>query len=149
MLHEHLAHMGRRGDTQLAHVTKGEMALLKALGGSGTRNPKTGLPEFYDASYDGGQEGSGQTDGNIGGGGLGLSEGPSGYMSPGEMDQTLANEQSKNVQTPDYSSNERGSYTSPGEVDQQLANEQASGVKTPDYSSNERGGFFNFDGNRH
>ena len=42
-----LAAMGRRGDTQLAHITRQEMLLLKRAGGSGTRNPMTGLIEFY------------------------------------------------------------------------------------------------------
>lgn len=39
---------GRKGDTILAHINPREAALLKARGGSGTRNPATGLPEFYD-----------------------------------------------------------------------------------------------------
>lgn len=39
---------GRRGDTELAHVNKREAALLKDAGGSGTINPSTGMPEFYD-----------------------------------------------------------------------------------------------------
>lgn len=30
----------------LAHVNPQEAALLKALGGSGTKNPYTGLPEY-------------------------------------------------------------------------------------------------------
>ena len=41
-----LSDMGRRGDTQLVHVTKEEVELLKKIG-SGTRNPETGLLEFY------------------------------------------------------------------------------------------------------
>ena len=40
-----LSDMGRRGDTQLVHVTKEEVELLKKIG-SGTRNPNTGLLEF-------------------------------------------------------------------------------------------------------
>jgi len=40
-----LSDMGRRGDTQLVHVTKEEVELLKKIG-SGTRNPETGLLEF-------------------------------------------------------------------------------------------------------
>ena len=39
---------GRRGDTMLAHITPREAAILKARGGSGSINPDTGLPEFYD-----------------------------------------------------------------------------------------------------
>jgi hypothetical protein len=42
-----VAKLGRFGDTQLAHVTPEEANLLKALGGSGTINPYTGLPENF------------------------------------------------------------------------------------------------------
>jgi hypothetical protein len=42
-----LASLGRNGDTRLAHVTPGEEALLKRLGGSGTINPYTGQPEYF------------------------------------------------------------------------------------------------------
>jgi len=42
-----LAKKGRNGDTQLAHITKDEAQLLRAMGGSGTINPETGLPEFF------------------------------------------------------------------------------------------------------
>jgi len=38
---------GRYGDTVLAHVNPQEMAMLRARGGSGTINPKTGLHEFF------------------------------------------------------------------------------------------------------
>jgi hypothetical protein len=38
---------GQRGDTQLAHVNQWEEELLKRLGGAGTRNPHTGLKQFY------------------------------------------------------------------------------------------------------
>ena len=37
---------GRHGDTMLAHITPREAAMLKAMGGAGTINPETGLPEF-------------------------------------------------------------------------------------------------------
>lgn len=43
---------GNRGDTELAHVNRREKALLKALGGSGTINRKTGLRQFN--GYEGG-----------------------------------------------------------------------------------------------
>lgn len=43
-----LASQGRDGDTMLAHINPREAAMLKAAGGSGTTNPKTGLPEFSD-----------------------------------------------------------------------------------------------------
>ena len=39
--------LGRFGDTQLAHVTPEESAMLKAMGGSGTINPYTGLQENW------------------------------------------------------------------------------------------------------
>ncbi len=42
-----LAARGQRGDTELAHVNPFEAMLLKALGGAGTRNPRTGLKQFY------------------------------------------------------------------------------------------------------
>ena len=38
---------GRGGDTMLAHITPDEAEILKMLGGAGTINSKTGLPEFY------------------------------------------------------------------------------------------------------
>lgn len=42
-----LASKGRYGDTMLAHINPREAAILKVLGGAGTRNPRTGLPEFF------------------------------------------------------------------------------------------------------
>jgi hypothetical protein len=42
-----VASQGRNGDTMLAHITPAEMRLLKSRGGSGTINPVTGLPEFW------------------------------------------------------------------------------------------------------
>ncbi len=44
---QQLAAMGRNGDTMLAHITPQEAGILKALGGSGTINPKTGLREYW------------------------------------------------------------------------------------------------------
>ena len=44
---KYLASKGRNGDTMLAHITPSEARLLKAMGGSGTINPETGLPEFF------------------------------------------------------------------------------------------------------
>jgi hypothetical protein len=38
---------GRHGDTDLVHVNEEEKAMLKAAGGSGTTNPRTGLKEYY------------------------------------------------------------------------------------------------------
>jgi len=37
---------GRNGDTMVAHINPQEAQMLKAMGGSGTINPTTGLPEF-------------------------------------------------------------------------------------------------------
>jgi len=42
-----LAQMGRNGDTMLAHITPSEARMLRRNGGSGTINPRTGLPEFF------------------------------------------------------------------------------------------------------
>jgi len=42
-----LAAMGRSGDTMLAHITPEEAMMLRQMGGSGTINPYTGLPEFF------------------------------------------------------------------------------------------------------
>ena len=44
---QQVADQGQRGDTQLAHVNPWEEALLRKLGGAGTRNPSTGLKQFY------------------------------------------------------------------------------------------------------
>jgi len=38
---------GRNGDSMLAHITPFEATMLKRMGGSGTINPTTGLPEFF------------------------------------------------------------------------------------------------------
>jgi hypothetical protein len=43
---EYLRQQGRDGDTMLAHINPQEAQMLKAMGGSGTINPKTGLPEY-------------------------------------------------------------------------------------------------------
>ena len=42
-----IAGYGRNGDTMLAHITPAEARMLRRKGGSGTINPKTGLPEFF------------------------------------------------------------------------------------------------------
>jgi len=44
---QELTRYGRNGDTILAHINPEEAALLKRLGGSGTINPHTGLPEYF------------------------------------------------------------------------------------------------------
>ena len=45
-LAQDLRSYGRDGDTILAHINPQEAGILKALGGSGTINPNTGLPEY-------------------------------------------------------------------------------------------------------
>ena len=42
-----VAAQGRHGDTMLAHINPREAAMLKHMGGSGTINPNTGLPEYF------------------------------------------------------------------------------------------------------
>ena len=43
---EQLRRRGRNGDTVLAHINPQEAGILQLLGGAGTINPQTGLPEF-------------------------------------------------------------------------------------------------------
>jgi hypothetical protein len=42
-----MARAGRYGDTMLAHISPREASVLRRMGGSGTINPQTGLPEFF------------------------------------------------------------------------------------------------------
>ena len=44
---EELSKQGRYGDTMLAHINPAEAEILRSMGGSGTINPKTGLPEYW------------------------------------------------------------------------------------------------------
>jgi hypothetical protein len=46
-LAQELPKYGRYGDSIVAHINPEEAGILKALGGSGTINPTTGLPEFF------------------------------------------------------------------------------------------------------
>ena len=46
-LAQELPKYGRHGDSIVAHINPQEAGILKALGGSGTINPTTGLPEFF------------------------------------------------------------------------------------------------------
>ena len=48
MLAKLLQSYGRKGDKMLAHITPEEARRLEDEGGSGTINPHTGLPEYYD-----------------------------------------------------------------------------------------------------
>jgi hypothetical protein len=63
-----LGAMGRGNDSLVAHITPREALALKAMGGSGTTNPYTGMLEFYDADSGQGGDPSG---GDSGGGGDG------------------------------------------------------------------------------
>ena len=42
-----MADAGRNGDTMIAHISPVEARILKRIGGSGTTNPTTGMPEFF------------------------------------------------------------------------------------------------------
>jgi len=55
-----LANQGRREDNaqlggQVAHISQQDAQILRALGGAGTTNPATGLPEYFNAGLAGGQ----------------------------------------------------------------------------------------------
>ena len=50
-LAEMIRRFGRGEDKILAHITPEEAAKLKEMGGSGTINPMTGLPEFQEEDY--------------------------------------------------------------------------------------------------
>jgi hypothetical protein len=54
--------LGRGGDTLLVHVGPREIAVLKAMGGAGTINPKTGLREFLMMGGTGGPTGGTKSD---------------------------------------------------------------------------------------
>jgi len=56
-----MAMKGRKGDTKLAHINPMEAKMLEAMGGAGTTNPSTGLPEYWGAG-----EGSGTSSDNSG-----------------------------------------------------------------------------------
>jgi hypothetical protein len=60
-LYSELSGYGIQGDTELAHVNKEEVALLKAHGGSGTINETTGLPQYFGGGGGGGAAPSTQT----------------------------------------------------------------------------------------
>jgi len=60
-LYKELSGYGINGDTELAHVNKEEVQLLKKHGGSGTINPTTGLPQYFGGGGGGGSAPSTQT----------------------------------------------------------------------------------------
>ena len=51
MLAKLLQGYGRKGDKMLAHITPEEAQRLEDEGGSGTINPNTGLPEYFEEDY--------------------------------------------------------------------------------------------------
>ena len=77
-----LGAMGRRGDSLVAHITPREAMMLKAQGGAGTRNPLTGLLEFYDADGGGNAADSGDPSGS--GGATGESGADTSSSDPGD-----------------------------------------------------------------
>lgn len=62
-LAEVLASKGRGKDSLLAHINPREAQYLKDRGGSGVRNPRTGILEFDDGGGDGGSGDGGSGDG--------------------------------------------------------------------------------------
>lgn len=42
-----IAGAGRNGDNMLVHMSQSQADLLKFMGGAGSKNPKTGLPEYF------------------------------------------------------------------------------------------------------
>ena len=52
VLAEMIRQQGRGRDTILAHITPKEAEMLKRMGGRGTINPRTGIPEFQPETYD-------------------------------------------------------------------------------------------------
>lgn len=103
---------GRGKDTELAHVMPREKALLKALGGKGTRNPKTGLLEF-EVDGGGGDSGGGN---DSGGGGEG---GQAGDFGGGYGDFGSANERTQDTPSApqDTSGFGSGGYSAPSPPD--------------------------------
>ena len=84
---EQMRQYGRFGDSMLAHINPREAMMLEMMGGSGTINPMTGLPEFWDGDGDGdgmGGDGMGGMSAGMGGPGeSGMSSGMGDGMSNG------------------------------------------------------------------
>lgn len=73
-----LARAGRNGDELIAHISPEEAMLLEHMGGAGTRNPRTGLLEFWGLGGGISSGGHGDAgDGSGGGGGISKGSGPS------------------------------------------------------------------------
>jgi hypothetical protein len=73
-----LGSKGRHGDTLVAHISPLEAAILRLLGGSGTINPKTGLPEFWGLGGGASSGGHGDTGDGTGGAASGSKSGGNG-----------------------------------------------------------------------
>ena len=76
-----LAQLGQRGDSIIAHINPREASLLKLLGGAGTINERTGLPQFFDQAgnaSNGRSGGTGAFSGNRGWGNANTSTGTDG-----------------------------------------------------------------------
>ena len=54
LLYSDIASKGEKEDTELAHINKYEVALLKSVGGAGKKNPVTNLPGFFGGGGGGG-----------------------------------------------------------------------------------------------
>tara|TARA_R110002096_G_scaffold189370_2_gene369963 strand:- start:2267 stop:3793 length:1527 start_codon:yes stop_codon:yes gene_type:complete len=61
-----MAMKGRDGDTMLAHINPMEAKMLSAMGGRGTPNPSTGLPEYAEDDGDSDDSGGGENSGSSG-----------------------------------------------------------------------------------
>jgi hypothetical protein len=77
-----VAARGTRGDTMIAHISPAEAAMLRRAGGVGTRNPRTGLLQFYPGADEGGP-GSGFGSGHVATGNSGFGPAGDGARSPG------------------------------------------------------------------
>lgn len=74
-----LAKFGRHGDTMVAHITRKEAEKLAKDGGSWTKNPWTGLPEFWEGADTNGMSDTAMGDSGMGFGGDTSMGGPGGY----------------------------------------------------------------------
>ena len=110
---QQVASAGRFGDTMLAHITPREAALLKMLGGSGTVNPSTGLPEFFEGSAGADSHGGNST------GQAGNSDTTGGYADAGDTDDGQGGGNRGNYSGPSpgqagyYAADEIGMYSGP------------------------------------
>lgn len=109
------------GDTELIHATPEEKAILKLLGGSGSIDPVTGLPHYYQDRGDGtdGHQGAGDNDAG-GADGTGSNSGGYGEGSGGRSHQNDYNSTREAIANANYSdaNAERAShFSTEGSVD--------------------------------